>query len=324
MTRFVARSAFGARNRCSTAPLALAVVCALGVLVGVSEAQSPAPTANGKEGKQPSAEHKMSPADEAELFRSVDDILQFASAETGLPKREAVKRRLVSRDEVVAYLTKHMDEDEDAKRFQRSEVVLKKFGLIPRDFDLRPFLIGLLREQIAGYYDPATKTVNLLDWVDAEQQKPVLAHELTHALQDQKVDMLKWLKGSEKDLIKVASPTSEDFELDEAGDARQAVSEGQATVSLIDYELLPAGMSVATSPQVVEAMRESMLIGAADSTQFRKAPLFLQEALTFPYRYGLGFVGQVIVKRGKAGANALFDNPPVTTRQIMALTRGGD
>jgi len=58
-------------------------------------------------------------------------------------------------------------------RFRRSEVVLKKFGLVPRDFDLRTFLVGLLREQIAGYYDPATKTVNLLDWVDAEQQKPV-------------------------------------------------------------------------------------------------------------------------------------------------------
>ena len=40
----------------------------------------------------------------------------------------------------------------------------------------------LLKEQVAGYYDPKTKTVNLLDWLGAEQQKPVLAHELTHAL----------------------------------------------------------------------------------------------------------------------------------------------
>ena len=262
-------------------------------------------------------EHKMSAAEEADLFRSVDDILKFASTESALPEREKVKRRLVSRDEVVAYLEKHMDEDEDSQRFRRSEVVLKKFGLIPRDFDLRTFLIALLREQIAGYYDPETKTVNLLDWVDAEQQKPVLAHELTHALQDQSFDIKKWMKGTEKDLITVENPTSLDFELDEAAEARQAVVEGQATVTLIDYQLIPAGLSMATSPQIVEAMRETMLVGTADSVQFQKAPLFLKEALTFPYRYGLGFVGEVVAKSGKAGANKLFENPPVTTRQIM-------
>ena len=263
------------------------------------------------------ADHKISAAEEAELFRSVDDLLKFASTETALPEREKVKRRLVSRDEVVAYLEKHMDEDEDAQRFLRSEVVLKKFGLIPRDFDLRPFLIGLLREQVAGYYDPATKTVNLLDWIEPEQQKAVLAHELTHALQDQSYDLQKWMKGTEKDLITVENPTSQDFELDEAGEARQAVVEGQATIPLFDYELIPAGMSVANSPQVAEAMGETMSAGTPDTVQFQKAPLFLKEALTFPYRYGLSFVAAVTAKRGKAGANALFQNPPTTTRQIM-------
>ena len=285
----------------------------------VAQAQSSATPASNeqKSNEQKTTEHKMSAAEATELFRSVDDILKFASTETALPQREPVKRRLVNRDEVVAYLDKHMDEDEDSQRFRRSEVVLKKFGLIPRDFDLRTFLIGLLREQIAGYYDPASKTVNLLDWVDAEQQKPVLAHELTHALQDQSFDLLKWMKGTEKDLITIEKPTSLDFELDEAAEARQAVVEGQATVTLIDYQLIPAGMSMASSPQIVEAMRETMLVGTPDSVQFQKAPLFLKEALTFPYRYGLGFVGEVVAKRGKAGANALFQNPPVTTRQIM-------
>ena len=71
-------------------------------------------------------------------------------------------------------------------------MVLKKFGLLDRDFHLRPFMISLLTEQVAGFYDNKTKTVNLLDWIRPEEQKPVLAHELTHALQDQKVDLTKW------------------------------------------------------------------------------------------------------------------------------------
>ena len=108
----------------------------------------------------PEAEQKISPKEAEELFRSVDEILQFASKDTSLPIKQPVKRTLTSRDQVVAYITKHMSEDEDAQRLRRSELVLKKFGLLPRDFDLQTFLLALLREQVAGYYDPKTKTVN--------------------------------------------------------------------------------------------------------------------------------------------------------------------
>ena len=75
---------------------------------------------------------------------------------------------------------------------QRSEIVLKKFGLLDRDFNLKPFLLALLKEQIEAYYDSKTKTVNMLDWIGIDEQKPVLAHELTHALQDQHADLEKW------------------------------------------------------------------------------------------------------------------------------------
>ena len=90
------------------------------------------------------------------------------------------------------YLKQKFDEDQSARRLQRDEIVLKKFGLLDRDFALKPFLLELLKEQIEAYYDSRTKTVYLLDWVSIEEQKPVLAHELTHALQDQHSDLEKW------------------------------------------------------------------------------------------------------------------------------------
>ena len=95
-------------------------------------------------------EQKISPQEAEKLFRSVDEILRFASNDTLLPIKHEVKRQLVSRDEVEAYVTKHTSEDEDAKRLRRSELVLKKFGLLPRDFDLGKFLVVLLKEQVAG------------------------------------------------------------------------------------------------------------------------------------------------------------------------------
>src|SRR5262249_25923829 len=147
---------------------------------------------------QPSqSEQKISPKEAESLFQDVDKVLDFVSKDSGLAIKQPVKRRLTTRDEVVAYLEKGLAEDKDAQRLRRSELVLKKFGLLPRDFDLQSFLVALLREQVAGYYDAKTKTVNLLDWLDAEQQRPVLAHELTHALQDQSFDLDKWLKDSD-------------------------------------------------------------------------------------------------------------------------------
>ncbi len=266
----------------------------------------------------PKEEVKITPREAEKLFHSVDEILAFDSKSTGLPIKKQVKRRLTSRDEVVGYLTKHM-KDEDVKRLQRSELVLKKFGLLPRDFDLEKLLVSLLREQVAGYYDPKTKTVNLLDWVPMEEQEPVMAHELTHALQDQAINLNRWMKKGEKDLAEIRKdPTPEDIENDEMDSAREAVVEGQAEAVMLEYELAPAGRSIADSPDLVETMETQMANGTDDSKVFKDAPIFLRESLTFPYSYGLKFVVTLMEKGGKQKAfAAVLANPPRTTRQIM-------
>jgi hypothetical protein len=196
--------------------------------------------------------------------------------------------------------------------------VLKKFGLLPRDFDLQSFLVSLLEEQVAGYYDAKTKTVNLLDWVIPDLQRPVLAHELTHALQDQSFGLDKWLKRGEEDLDSKKKLTPEDFTKDEDSEARQAVVEGQAMVVLLDYMLAPMHRTVANSPEVVDALSTDMATGGVDSVQYQHAPIFLKESLTFPYRYGLEFEAEVLRAKGKEQAfAATFQNPPHTSREIM-------
>ncbi len=301
----------------------------LGVTLGCAHktvAQQPppppatSPTTNGTKPLAPEAypESKISAKEAEELFQQVDEILKFASDDTGLPIKHAVKRRLTSRNEVEAYLQKNMAEDKDAQRLSRSQLVLKKFGLLPRDFDLQTFLVALLKEQVAGYYDPKTKTVNLLDWVGIEQQKPVMAHELTHALQDQSFGLERWMKEGDVDLDTKKDITSEDIEHDEITTARQAVIEGQAMVTLVNYMLAPTGQTVKDSPQVVEALKQGMLTGTPDSVQFHNAPIFLKEALTFPYRYGLDFEAALLNQGGKTKAfYQTLISPPHNTRQIM-------
>jgi hypothetical protein len=262
-------------------------------------------------------EVKITPREADELFHSVDEILAFDSKQTGLPVKKHVKRRLTSRDEVVAYLTKHM-KDEDVKRLQRSELVLKKFGLLPRDFNMEKLLVDLLREEVAGYYDPKTKTVNLLDWVPMEEQEPVLAHELTHALQDQAVGLDKWMKKGEKDLGEIKKdPTPEDIDNDEMDDAREAVVEGQAQAMMFQYALAPAGRSIVDSPDLVQSMETETLTGTPNTKVFNEAPIFMRESLTFPYSYGMNFVVKLMEKSKETAFAGVLANPPHTTRQIM-------
>jgi len=126
------------------------------------------------------------------------------------------------------------------------------------------------------------------------------------------------MKPADTDLDKKKEITSEDILNDEIGTTRQAVVEGQAMVVLLDYMLAPMGKSLKDAPQFLEALKEQMLVCAADAVQFQNAPIYMKEALTFPYRYGNDFIAEMLLKGGKEQAfAALFRNTPRTTRQIM-------
>src|SRR6201999_917095 len=216
-------------------------------------------------------------------------ILKFASEDSKLPIRHEVKRRLTTREAVEKYLVEKMKDDKDAKRMERSEIVLKKFGLLDRDFQLRPFLLQLLKEQIEAFYDSKTKTVNLLDWATPDTQKPVLAHELTHALQDQHVDLDKWEDdGVIEDLPHNVRQDNEHIQTDEVDTAREAVLEGQAMAVYVDYSLAPSGKSLLTAPDLVDDLTDSAG-DSSDSPVLARAPLLLKESLLFPYQDGLKF-----------------------------------
>jgi len=262
-------------------------------------------------------DHIITPAEAKALFRSVDEILHFASKDTGLPIKKKVKRTIVSRPQVEKYIGEKFKDDADRIRFERSELVEKKFGLLPRTFDLHSFLIKLLTEQVAGYYDEKTRTMNLLDWNEPEMQRPVMAHELTHALQDQSFNLEKMSKHDEEIEKHGLDDLDELVRNDEASTCRSAVLEGQAMIVLLDYVMAPQGQSVEKMPQVVELMQDSM-DKSRGSPVFDSAPLLLQEELAFPYRQGMKFIKDLLVAGGKQLAyTGVLERMPQTTREIM-------
>ena len=275
-----------------------------------AQGQLPPPPAGQPQAKP---DHHITPEEKSELLASIDTILRFDSQDTDLPLKTTIGRKFVDRDQVQAFVEKRMRDDQDAQRLQRSEVVLKKFGLLPQDFKLQPFLVELLREQVAGYYDPDTKAVYLLDWLEPEQQKPVMAHELTHALQDQSFGLKKWMKDTSQGHDSAQAEVTSDEEIA----ARTAVVEGQAMTVMLDYLLQPAGQSVLNAPRIVDAIEAGMETGN-DTPVFSSAPLYLKQLLLFPYTYGLNFTRDRLTRGGKKRAYAeVFKKPPRNTRDIM-------
>jgi len=260
---------------------------------------------------------KITPEQARRLFSLVDELIGFSSRETGLPIKSDVKRKLTNRAAVEEYLDRKFEEDQGAKRLQQGEIVLKKFGLLDRDFELKPFLLALLKEQIEAYYDAKTKTVFMLDWVGVDEQKPVLAHELTHALQDQHSNLDKWSDQTPDQVSLDSSGDTDHLVKDEMDTAREAVAEGQATAVMIDYMLKPMGKSLIKNPDILDAVNDQMS-SVGSSPVLARAPLLLAESLLFPYREGLSFEQDVWMDQGQNAAFAgALDHPPTSSWEII-------
>jgi hypothetical protein len=265
--------------------------------------------------KDHTAEVQMSAEDAKTLFQSVDKIFAFDSGDTGFPKRSTVKRELVGRADVEKYTRSIEAKQGFAEEMARSEMTMKKFGFLPRDFDLRDFLVKANGKEVAGYYDEEKKTVYLLNWIPLEHQAPVLAHELTHALQDQNYNLQVWAKAGPVD---PAQKSSRPRGNDESELARHAVVEGQATLVMLDYMLAPFGRSVLNTPGIIYQMEDPAVRATYDSELLHNAPMILRESGTFPYQAGLIFEGELLHKGGQHMAFAgAFARPPRNTHEVL-------
>src|SRR5580692_4224941 len=260
--------------------------------------------------KDTTNEVKMTDADTKKLFASVDRIFAFAAEDTGMPKHAAVKRRLVSKADVEKDTTRQLAKEEFAKSFAQEELSMKKLGFLPRDFNLKEFLVKSTGQEIAAYYDDETKTISMLNWVPPDRQEPILAHELTHALQDQNYDLAKWMKAGSK--------AENGSGMGDSAIARKAVVEGQAMVVYVDYLLKPVGRSLEDTPQLVYQMEDPAVKAVIDSQLMHDAPMILREMGTFAYRGGLIFEGELLHKGGTRMAFAgAFARPPRSSHEVL-------
>lgn len=241
-------------------------------------------------------------ANNADFLAAADEVLQQMSEITGLKLLTPLKKSLRSREEIRAYVIKQMDEEKNAAERYADARTAEAFGLIPKDFDLDAFMVNVLTEQIEGLYDPKAQEFYIADWSPPDEQRMVMAHELTHALEDQHFHIEAWSR---------AARPNEDAEL-----ARDAVLEGSAMAAMVDYLMQGTGRSLKDLPEFDPSMLFDQL-DMQNTPALKSAPPFLKDALIFPYISGLNFSAAVLKNSGWPALAGVFEKPPVSTQQIL-------
>jgi hypothetical protein len=238
-----------------------------------------------------------------EVFSEINGILRDLHDITGYRIKHRVPAEIITRDKVKEFLQQRIKEATSPEDIRVEELTLKKFGLVPQDFDLAKNTVDLLTEQAAAFYDFHRKRMFITDWTPSATREPALVHELGHALADQNVNLDKFIKQGR---------SSDDGSL-----ARLAVMEGQAQWLMAEYLARKAGQSLATSPAVIENMARSTESGAAEYPVFGSEPLYLRQTLVFPYSQGLLFQNAVYERMKQKAFEEVFRRPPLSTQQIL-------
>ncbi len=231
----------------------------------------------------------------AALVAATKEVLQETSELRQLAILRPVQSSTQSRLEIERMLVKNLDEETTPAQLHAAEVTLKRLGLAPADFHYRALIVSVLTEQVAGYYEPKTGEFHLADWIDLDGQRPVMAHELTHALQDQHFNLRRfehWPKGDS------------DSEL-----AAHALIEGDATLAMALY--------VSRNPLRALAFLKSMSSMGVTSQELEKAPRALRETLLFPYQQGTDWTRSLHKQGGWDRVSKAFSELPQSTEQIM-------
>ncbi|HSH58338.1 MAG TPA: hypothetical protein VK988_01610 [Acidimicrobiales bacterium] len=229
------------------------------------------------------------PAPESPLDVLVRQIQGFVERERGLTFKTPVKVKILDEAAFRAKVTEI--DDEDRKEIEESQAILRAMRLLDRDVDLLEAVQAFAGAGIAGLYDPETDELVVRGGEELSPSVRVtIAHELTHALEDQQFNL------DRKDLG------------DEADYGFSALVEGSA-LRIEDAYL----RSLPADERARARTEERVQAGKIPDN----VPPVVQFAFGFPYVYGPEVVSALLRAGGNARLDAAFAKPPASTEQVI-------
>ena len=249
---------------------------------GTGDAAATAPTAT-------TATTRGNPA------RSIEAIEREASRLRGLPIKNPIAVAYMSREQLREEMKGQLAKEYKPGELASEEKVLKKLGLMTPGESLGADIEQMMTEEVAGYYDDETKQLKLIsDTPELNQVNQVtLAHESTHAIQDQNFSLSALL---------AAEGVNDDRDL-----ALLALVEGDA--SMVEEDFMTRDFSAVDMA--------SLLLGSLGGLSGLGGNSYLQDSLLFPYTDGLNFVKDLRSTGGWDRVNAAYAKPPQSTEQIL-------
>lgn len=258
----------------------------------------------GGTAQQPESELVVS--SDATLRKLASELLPDLAARSGLELREPVRLEMRSREELVRYLESKLDEELPEEEARATVEAYALFGLVPNTLDLREVLLALYTEQVAGFYEPDSTALFVMDDQPEALLEGLLVHELVHAVQDQWVD-----------LGALTDPTLGS----DRATAAQAAIEGHATLVMLEYMAEQAQgtpVDLGALPNFANLLR-SQLEGARDQfPALAAAPPVIQESLLFAYLEGAGYVHGLWAQGDRVAPFGEY--LPKSTEQILGGT----
>jgi len=242
---------------------------------------------------------------------------RFAEIKSGI----ALLRRLNFEHEVVVEvqgreaMRRHfegtLEREYGDQKLRNMALAYARIGLYPEGLDLKNALLDFYGAQVAAFYDAAGKKLvmpeDLATSVGSSADAPVelktmmgdmvLAHELTHALQDQHFSLQDRLRPSNDDDARLAF---------------HAVAEGDATLAGFGY--LFRGTDDQFLTLMGQTVQDSMRAARSGLTG---VPDAIVEELLFQYYGGVSFVSRLLRAKGWSGVNLLYGAPPLSTEQVL-------
>lgn len=265
----------------------------------------PVPAEPAAEPAAPPPSGREAPAAEDEAQRAVEAALAETSRARELPAKGSVRAVVLARSEMAERVRRSVEKEVPPDVIQGEADVLMAFGLVPSSFDYLASVTSLLGAELAGFYEPETKTMFLSSELRGAERATTLAHELVHALQDQYYGLTQLL----------------DYEGDQSDrmGAVHALAEGDATSAMLDQVLAPQHRHATDlSDELVGLQVRS---AAAMSSAGTDVPAVLTRSLIAPYTDGISFVHALRRRGGWKEVDAAWREPPVTTEQLLHLEK---
>lgn len=188
---------------------------------------------------------------------------------------------------------------QDKQEIERAQSQLRAVGLIGPEVDIVDAMSSLQTSGVLAYYSPKTKKVTVKGTTtDDVSTRVTLAHELTHALQDQHYDLQKLTKAAAKD------HASTPFRTLVEGDAVRVQRAYLASLPQSDQDAYTQHQSD-TGAQVRSEIAA------------KGVPEALSVVFEAPYDFGPIMLDAVLAQRQEAGVDALFQKPPTTDSSYL-------